>query len=87
MIYPTIVVRYIGTTRTKLLVMPLCRLNMNARIQCGFIAQLAEHNSYLNIGYIAQVVEHKTENLGVRGANPCVATIKSENRFLSSILY
>lgn len=51
----------------------------------GSIAQLVEHNSYLNIGYIAQVVEHETENLGVRGANPRVATIKSENRFLSSI--
>ena len=35
-IYPTLVVRYIGTAGTKLPVMPLCRLNMNARIQWRF---------------------------------------------------
>ena len=59
MIYPAIVVRYIGTTRTKLLVMPLCRLNMNARIQCGFIAQLAEHKTE-NLGVVSSILTEAT---------------------------
>ena len=47
-------------------------LNSHAFLQArDFKSRLAHQ-----YGYVAQVVEHKTENLGVRGANPCVATIE-----------